>query len=185
MGLKSAHVRDDLLHLAERRLAPDERQRVQAHLAVCPACRAAALDLDQIVDDLQALPRALQQLDNQGHYRAARTWPAVWDRVRAPLTFGQPRPALPHVSLYVSLVTAFCGLVLAFPGTHRTVLVTADLAQTPLVTMLSTATYGQPPVDGVQAARGLSSRDEIAATSAGTAARQPIPIPTPVPGPRG
>lgn len=185
MGLKSAHVHEDLLRLAERRLAPDERQRVQAHLAVCPACRAAALDLDQIVDDLQALPRALQQLDHQGRYRAAQKWPAVWARVRAPLAFGRPRPALQHVSLYVSLVTAFCGLVLAFPGTHGTVQVTADLAQTPLVTMLSTATYAQQPADGVQAARSLSAQDEIAATSAGTAARQPIPIPTPVPGPRG
>jgi anti-sigma factor RsiW len=179
MGLKSAHVHDDLLRFAERRLAARDRRRVEAHLAVCGECRSAALDLAQIADSLQALPRALQPLDAQIRYRAARSWPEVWAGLAPRLASGRPRLALPHVSLYLSLLTAFCALTLSLPGGRGAVPVTADLAQTPLVTALSTAAYGQEPP------RTTVARDAIAATSAGTAARQPIPIPTPIPGPRG
>ena len=67
----SAHVSPQLLAWAEQRLAPVERVRVEAHLAVCGRCRAEAADLRHLADTLGALPAALRVLPAN----SARAWP--------------------------------------------------------------------------------------------------------------
>ncbi len=182
MGLESVHVRDELVRLAEHRLAPDERRRVEAHLADCADCQVYAIDVLHIVDGLRALPGALSRLPEHSRYRAAQGWPAVWARVGSSLALGRSRLPLAHVSLYVSLVSAFFVFVMARPTIRGPVQVTANLAQTPLVALASTAAYRQEPAVAYGSAAALRAS---AATSAGTVAIQPIPIPTPVPGPGG
>ncbi len=180
MGL-SRHVEGQLLALIERRLVPDERARVEAHVAVCARCRAAAGELFQTVDALQGLPGALRALP----VRAGRQWPAVWARVRAT---GTARKAWPHVSLYLSLVTTFLAIVSMAPGLARSApaSVTAGVAAGPQLTQPATVIYQAvaDPTDSA-ATLGLADHGSAEATVAGTAAIQPIPIPTPVPDPQG
>ncbi len=180
MGV-NGHVDAQLLAYVERRLAADERARVQAHLAVCAGCRAAAAELAHTVDALQGLPGALRGLPA----RAAHQWPAVWVNV---LAAGTARKVWPHVSLYLSLVTTFLAFVLVAPGQGRPVpaSVTAGVAAGPRLTQPATFVY-QPAVGPTESAAtfGLAVHGGAEATVAGTRAIQPIPIPTPAPDPQG
>ncbi len=58
--MNTPHVDDQLLALVERRLPALERARVEAHLAHCQRCRAAASELHQSVTALAGLPGARQ-----------------------------------------------------------------------------------------------------------------------------
>jgi anti-sigma factor RsiW len=100
------HVLAELLAYAEGRLAPAERARVEAHVAVCPACRAQADDLHYLVDALSAVPRAL---DVSLAPRRSQAWATVWSRVRA-----QPaRAARAHGRLAWSMALAAGLLVIS------------------------------------------------------------------------
>jgi hypothetical protein len=160
-----------LLRYAERRLDAAGRARVEAHLAVCLECQAAAAETAAVVDALQAMPLALRALPASGR----RDWAAVWQRARKPA----PWAALPRLSFGLSLVTAAFTLLMILPGglAGRPAAVTAGVVETPRVSVLT------PRV----AAVGLvESRSAAAATSAARAASLtvgPVPIPTPMPGP--
>jgi hypothetical protein len=129
------------------------------------------------VTALEGLPGALRALP----VRAAQQWPDVWARVRAA---GPVRRAWPQASIYLSLVTSFAVLVLVFPSGHAApASVTAGVAAGPEHTQPATVVF-QVETDQLDST-GTAGETKAAAapTSAGTAAIQPVPIPTPVPGP--
>jgi anti-sigma factor RsiW len=76
--MMNAHVSPEALAYVEGRLSPDEAERVEAHLAGCPACRAEVEDLRQLSDTLAAAPHALDA--SLAPHRAR-----IWAQVRAKL----------------------------------------------------------------------------------------------------
>jgi anti-sigma factor RsiW len=175
MGMSGVHVDAQLLALVERRLALDEQARVEAHLAACARCQAAANDLYDITDGLGAMPAALRTLP----VRAAQQWPAVWSRLRGA---GPARRPWPQVSVYLSLVSSFLVVVAAMPGGGPAAApssVTAGVAAGPQLTPPATVVFQ------IEATTGMAGLADASAapTLSGTEAVQPIPIPTPVPGP--
>ncbi|MEP7357085.1 MAG: zf-HC2 domain-containing protein [Anaerolineales bacterium] len=161
------HVGRGLLAWAERRLAPGERARVEAHLAACHACRAEADEMLALADTLGALPRALRALPTS----SARSWPAVWARMQqSPL----PR-ALPRLSFYLSLVGVVFALAAALPAGLgiQPLAVTAGVVETPVAPR---ATLMVSSTDAL----GAAALEAQAATAA-----WPIPAPTPIPNVKG
>lgn len=169
MGLVNQHVDNDLAAYAERRLSAARTAQVDAHLAVCRACRAAASETAALVDALQATPAALR-----GWGRASGPpWPQVWARVAAPIRPALPR-RLPRLSFYVSLVAVAFSAATLLPGTlGGPPAVTAGVVETPVVVSLT------PRAD---LAPGLNATAAVALNLAATPAG-PLPAPTPQTGP--
>ncbi len=180
--MSGAHVDEHLLALVERRLPPAERARVEAHLAACARCRAAAGALFDNVEGLEALPGALRGLP----VRAAQQWPGVWARVRAARPdAGTVRRAWPRLSVYLSLVTTFLVFLSVFPsgGQLAPASVTAGVAAGPQGTQPATVAFQAEAEPQGRAGTAALAAAEAAPTLAGTEPIQPLPIPTPVPGP--
>jgi anti-sigma factor RsiW len=166
-----AHVQADLLRYAERRLDAAGVARVEAHLAGCAACRAAAAETAALVDALQAMPAALRALPGS----SPRRWAGVWRRVRQPAR----RAALPRLSFGLSLATAAFSLLMALPAglSGQPAAVTAGVVETPGISVLTPRAAAEAGGQGRASAAATSAASGLSVTAG------PAPIPTPVPGP--
>lgn len=86
-----AHPESELIAFLRNELGPAERERVQAHLAVCPDCRGAHDAFQRILTDLPGAVPAPPE-PNWGRYRAelrarieAQTGRRPWWRHPVPL----------------------------------------------------------------------------------------------------
>lgn|GEM_PF-3593032 len=169
MGLVNQHVQNDLAAYAEHRLDPVRTAQVEAHLAECRACRAAAAETAALVDALQATPAALRGLGRG----SGPAWPQIWARVAAPLRPALP-PTLPRLSFYVSLLAVAFSAATLLPGSlGGRPAVTAGVVETPVAASLT------PRVD---VAPGLNATAAVALNLLATPAG-PLPAPTPQTGP--
>lgn len=179
----SGHVVTDLAAYAERRLSAQRLTEVEAHLAVCRACQAAAAETEALVEALQAAPAALRGLEHS----AGRHWPEIWARVTAdaPAPGARRRPSgWRQLSVYMSLMAVAFSAATLLPGTFGLQpAVTAGVVETPAAHAL-TPRAGQTgqaePVTlaAVRAEATASAARLIIATPAG-----PAPAPTPKTGP--
>ncbi len=184
MGLVTPHVDADLAAYAERRLSARRYAQVEAHLADCRACRAAAADTVALVDALQAAPAALRPLERG----AGQHWPAIWARVAAPA-----RPAahqwprsLPRLSFYVSLMAMAFSAATLLPGTFGLrPAVTAGVVETPVTLALTprAAQNGQAAQLTLAAVRVNADATVAVAIDAAATPAGPAPAPTPKTGP--
>lgn len=174
------HVEQDLLAYLEGRLSAGRAAQLEAHLAACAACRAAAADTAALHDHLRALPAALRPLER----RTARDWPHVWARVTA-----AQRPAaawprtLPRLSFYVSLLAVAFTAATLVPGSfglHPAV--TAGVVETPgTVRLALTPRAGDHDTVAVAADRTAAVPLATTAVVVDAAATPfgPAPAPTP------
>ena len=124
-------------------LSPRLRQRVEAHLCVCPACRARLERLTRTATDLAA---TLHAVEEQVPLAPARSWAAVARRLerRRPRPDVLPfRPLLRHVATLAILVFIVAGLA----GLIHTLAVTgpALTRATPTPTPTPPASPSPPP----------------------------------------
>ncbi|MCC7361628.1 MAG: zf-HC2 domain-containing protein [Anaerolineales bacterium] len=178
------HVQPDLLAYAEGRLSAHRAAPLEAHLAACPACRAAAADLATLHDNLRALPAALRPLERH----PAHDWPVLWARVTA-VRPAAPRPAwpraLPRLSFYVSLLAVAFTAATLVPGSFGLrPAVTAGVVETPAGLAL-TPRAADPQLEAAAVAHHASVAAPLATTAfaAGPVATPfgPAPAPTPKP----
>ncbi len=182
MGLVTPHVDADLAAYVERRLSTSRHAQVEAHLAVCRACRAAAAETAALVDALQATPAALLPVERG----AGQHWPEIWARVAASASARPVARTLPRLSFYVSLMAVAFSAATLLPGTFGLrPAVTAGVVETPVTVALTprAAQLGQAePMTlaavSVSADATLAVALDAIATPAG-----PAPAPTPKTGP--
>lgn len=165
----------DWLALIEKRLRPHEQKQAEAHLAVCPQCRAEMLDLSRLASDLQMLARVPLPKNNMA-------WPALWARVQRPASRTRPYPTR-QLAACLSVIIA----CLIFSNTWTARLtggkpLTKGVDQPQTQIMAETP---QPPgsvavlrTDDTSATQPI----EINFVNTGAAPRA-VPIATPVPGP--
>lgn len=167
------HVRDDLVRYAERQLDAAARARVEAHLAVCAECWAAAGETVRLVDALQAMPVALRGLP----WRSGRQWPGLWGLVQ--LRAARSTPRTPRLRLCLSLATAAFSLMALLPVglASQPGSVTAGVVETPRQEVLTPRVADGSDPDGRLAAEATSAAGDLGL------AVGPVPVPTPMPGP--
>lgn len=162
------HTDFDWLALIEKRLAPAARQRAEAHLAACPACRAEFAALADVAAELKRLPAALVV-----PARPAQ-WMAVWARVQRPAPTYPLRPLAACLSLLV-VVVLFAHSWPAHPTSPALGLAApqhvAHMAETP-----------RPP--GSRLVSTAATQPLRAEAASATFTPRVAPIATPVPGPR-
>ena len=95
-----------LNELIDGTLAPDERSRVEAHVATCLPCAATVRQLESLVERTRVLPRAIQPPGD--------AWEAVRSAVRTPAT--RRSAPVPRISRW-SQMAAAAALVLATAAT--------------------------------------------------------------------
>ena len=139
----SKHIHDhQLLSYLEKDLSPRLRQRVEAHLCVCPACRARLERLTRTATDLAA---TLHAVEEQVPLAPARSWEAVARRLerRRPRLDILPFRLLRHVATLAILVFIVAGLA----GLIHTLAVTgpALTRATPTPTPTPPASPSPPP----------------------------------------
>jgi len=175
MGLVTRHPQEHLLAYCERRLGPVDREQLEAHLAVCKACREQAMALGSVAELLGAMPAALRALPS----RAQAQWPAVWAQVNQGAVRGIPAGRLaPRRPVYFSLVVAALTVVLAWPGVFeaRTGVVTAGVADTPRQAAYTPqAVIGAGPNPRPLLGEAVSTARQLAVPDAPVAASTPIP----------
>jgi anti-sigma factor RsiW len=177
MGLVTHPVERDFAAYAEQRLSAARRAQVEAHLAQCPACRAAAEETLALVDALQAMPAALRQ----GPQRLP-AWAGVWARVQRPAPPRLPRAA-PRLSFYVSLLAVAFSAATLLPGAfgiHPAM--TAGVVATPVT---HTTQVALTPRLTNQPARAATTAQAalVFNTAVGAVATPAGPATAPTPGP--
>jgi hypothetical protein len=160
------HIGHSGLPYIEKRLSPPERRRVEAHLAVCAACRAEIAELADTVNMLDAMPAAMRAMP----WSPDRAWLVVWARLQ---TSPLKRPAYPawQLGFSLALVMSFFTLTSLWPRVVATgVSVTIGVGSAPRMTEHTPLAFFAPhpalPPTAVQT------------HSVSTAA--PAPIPTPM-----
>jgi len=105
------HLNDrQLLSYLEDDLSPERRERAEAHLRACPACRARLERLAQTAADLTT---TLHAVGEQVLLTPARSWEAVtrhWKRQRPRLLIPPFHPLLRQVATLAVLVLIVAGL---------------------------------------------------------------------------
>ncbi|MGH2522469.1 MAG: anti-sigma factor family protein [Anaerolineales bacterium] len=160
----------DLLRMIENRLTPAERERVEAHLAVCPQCRAKLAETLELVDRLEAIPAALRAVTG----RTERLWPAIWNRLQRPAARPRRRRPTWQMTLGMSLATLCLVLSSTLP---------AGVANSP------SAPSGEAPHPSLAATPATSLPANLPHPGAALSGTQlfsttaPRPVQTPLPGP--
>jgi anti-sigma factor RsiW len=95
------HPETALVPFAKDELAPDERARVQAHLAACEACRRALADVRAVLVELAAAPAP--PAPHWGRYRVELR-ARIDARARAPRRWQRPMPIAVSAGLAAALL---------------------------------------------------------------------------------
>lgn len=96
------HVTHLLGAYTNGQLRPADRQRVAVHVRVCPECRAALADHQQLARNLG---RFVPQIGQPQRGQLARLWPAIWREFRTPP--GRLIRWLPSYGLVLALMMLF------------------------------------------------------------------------------
>lgn len=115
-GLTDHPTPNELVDYHAGDLTPEERERIQDHLTLCPACTQAVLDLDTFPD-----PQALRPDEQISDERITGEWKRFRERtgeIRQAPPRPIPRPALVPWALAASLFLAVLGLTFEIGRLH-------------------------------------------------------------------
>ena len=158
------HPTFNWLALIEKRLPLAERQRAEAHLAACPACRAEFAALADVAQTLTQLPAALTLPPRRA------VWSAQWAKARRP-----PRAyPLRQIAMAFSLAIIVGLFAQRWPAQLTGQTPTLGLARP--YSVAQTQETPRPP--------GSSTVHTSTTQPAATRAPRLSPEATPVPGPR-
>jgi hypothetical protein len=99
------HLKLIWLRWIEKRLSRGEQRQAQAHLALCPECGAELVEMQDLVEALEAIPAALSTVP----WRKERLWPAIWAGLHPPPTALRASRWVSGLST-ASLLAVFCGV---------------------------------------------------------------------------
>jgi hypothetical protein len=169
------HHSHDWLALIEKRLAAPEQKQAEAHLAICPLCRAEVLELSGLASDLQSFARTPLP-------SGTSAWPALWARVQRPNPPARPYPSRQLIAclsvLIVCLIFSNAWVARLAGGAPLTKGVDQPKTQVAVETPQPPGSVAALPEAGTPATQPIQA--EFINNSA---APQAVPIATPVPGP--
>ena len=165
----------DWLALIEKRLSPPEQKQAEAHLAVCPPCRAKVIELTEVASDLRAFVGVRLPANNSA-------WPALWARVQRPaprkLFYPTRQLAACLSAIIVCLIFSNAWAARLTGGDPLTKGVDQPKTQAVVETPQPPGSVAALPEDGTPATQPIET--DALNTSA---APRAVPIATPVPDP--